>query len=98
MLAISFNRDQINLQCGKSSKSHVTMISGQIPRKQNFDDCKHIWSQVKEIASIYWPFGNGDCKFIYADENSFVDKMHLPAKTVIVKPDDWTTSGSNSFE
>ena len=31
------------------------MISGRISRKQIFDDCKHIWSLLKEIASIYSP-------------------------------------------
>ena len=64
ILAISFSRDQICLQCLKSSQSHVTMISGRISRKQHFDDCKHIWSQMKEIASIYGPFRIWDCKHI----------------------------------
>ena len=29
--------------------------NGCISRKQNFDDCKHIWSLSKKIASIYGP-------------------------------------------
>ena len=61
-LSISFNRDQICLQCRKSSKNHVTMISGRISRKQIFDDCKHIMSFLKEIASITSPFWIWDCK------------------------------------
>ena len=78
MLAISSNRDHICLQCRKSSLSHVTMIFRRISRKENFDDCKHIWSVLKEIASIYSPFYNHDCKHNESPWLSWLEAYVIP--------------------
>ena len=55
MLAISFNWTEYACNVGNRPRVTLTMISGRISRKQIFDDCKHIWSLLKEIASIYSP-------------------------------------------
>ena len=66
-IAIPFKRDQIWLQCRKSSWSHVTMISGPIPRKRFLrfqpyqvrieSDCNHIRSKLlSSLQSYLVPF------------------------------------------
>ena len=64
MLEIFFSRDHICLQCWKWSQNHVTMIFGRISRKTFFNDCKHIWFLLEDIASINIPFWILDCKII----------------------------------
>jgi len=61
-----FQKGPNMLAIRKSSQSHVTIISWWISRKQNFDNCKHIWSQSKDIASILGPLGYRHCKHIWS--------------------------------
>ena len=42
------------------------MIFGRTSRKQIFDDCRHIWSVLKEITSKNGPFSILDCKHIWS--------------------------------
>ena len=55
----------------------LIVTSGQIPWKQNFDDCNHIWFFLKGIAIIYGrsrteiafilsPFCDQDCNHIWS--------------------------------
>ena len=53
MLATSFNRDQLCLQCPE--------VTWQLRSR---DDCKYNWSLLNEVAKIYSPFRILDCKHI----------------------------------
>ena len=55
----------------------------KLKKKQIFDDCKNIWSPLKEIASINIRFRIRDCKHKYLVSFESLDRIHIRSSLLL---------------